>query len=332
MNERGAPGAAFVVFGARLASMSDHGPHADEVDPCLASAPFLTNPDRWFDEPEGARVPDGMRVIDAHVHLFPAGVFEAIWRWFDAHGWRVRYRLHAERVVEFLTSRGVERLCALAYSHKPGLSTVLNDFMHEVARAHPQVMALGTVLPGEPDAEAIVRRALGPLGLRGLKLHCHVQRMAADDPRIDPVYALCQDMGRPVLIHSGREPSMAAYGVNTRELCAASQIERVLRRYPRLTLVVPHLGADEYDDYEALLGRYENLYLDTTMTVGHYFEVGPPRSLFPGFAGRLLYGSDFPNLPYAWDRELRAIAALDLPDADRHALLAGNALRLFGDG
>ncbi|RYE88864.1 MAG: amidohydrolase [Myxococcales bacterium] len=312
--------------------MTHESTHDGQVDPCLATAPFVTDPDRWLDEPEGARVPDGMVVVDAHVHLFPAGVFEAIWRWFDAHGWRVRYRLHAEQVVAFLHERGVERFCALAYSHKPGLSVVLNDFMHEVARAHPGVMALGTVLPGEPDAVDIARRALGPLGLRGLKLHCHVQKMGADDPRIDPIYALCEQMQRPVLIHAGREPSLAAYGVDTRALCAAAQVERVLQRYPRLTLVVPHLGADEFADYEALLDRYENLYLDTTMAIGDYFTVGPPRSLFPGHAARLLYGTDFPNLPYAWDRELRAIDALGLPAAERHALLAGNALRLFGEG
>ena len=29
---------------------------------------------------------------------------------------------------------------------------------------------------------------------------------------------------------------------------------------------------------------------------------------------RVMYGSDFPNLPYAWDRELRAVAASDLSD------------------
>ena len=132
-------------------------------------------------------------------------------------------------------------------------------------------------MPGEPDAEAVVREALGTLGLRGLKLHCHVQRMAPDDPRLDVVYQLASDAERPILIHAGREPSNPAYGLNTRALCGVDAVERVLQRFPKLKLIVPHLGADEFVEYGALLERYPNLWLDTTMVVGDYFPPAPPR-------------------------------------------------------
>jgi hypothetical protein len=36
-------------------------------------------------------------VIDAHVHVFPAALFEAVRSWFDAYAWPVRYRLDARR-------------------------------------------------------------------------------------------------------------------------------------------------------------------------------------------------------------------------------------------
>ncbi len=299
----------------------------DTLPSCLA--PYI--PRGAIDDPEGASVPAGVTVLDAHVHLFPPAVFEALWRWFDRHAWPVRYRLHAEEVIEFLYSRGVKRFCALHYSHKPGMAESLNRWASELCRSHPGIIPLGTVLPGEPGADDIVREALGPLGLRGIKLHCHVQRMPADDPRIDPVYSRCQDAGAPVVIHAGREPSSEAYGIDTRALCGADQVERVLQRYPRLKLVVPHLGADEFDAYLALLDRHENLYLDTTMSVAGYFPAEIPAGLWPGRASRILYGTDFPNLPYAWDREL--VRVLDaVPDpALRHAVLEGNALRLYGE-
>jgi predicted TIM-barrel fold metal-dependent hydrolase len=44
----------------------------------------------------------------------------------------------------------------------------------------------------------------------------------------------------------------------------------------------------------------------------------------------VLYGSDFPNLPYAWDREVRHLASLRLRDDVEAAVLGQNALRLFG--
>jgi predicted TIM-barrel fold metal-dependent hydrolase len=268
-------------------------------------------------------------VFDAHVHLFPGRLCRAIWDWFDEHAWPVRYRLDAEASIEFLIRRGVTRFAGLVYAHKPGISRSLNHFLAELAAAHSQVVALGTVLPGEPDTEAIVREALGPLDLHGIKLHCHVQKLAADDPRIDPVYALCQDAQRPVVIHAGREPSSDGYGVDTTELCSPDQIERVLQRYPRLRVIVPHLGAADFEAYAAMLSRHEHLYLDTTMALAGYFPNTPPPAIFPRLADRCLYGSDFPNLPYAWDRELKIIAETPMPDATREALLWGNATRLF---
>lgn len=300
----------------------------DRFMPCLHDG--TPSYAKFFDEPDGLRVPEGVKVVDAHVHLFPPSVFEAIWRWFDTNAWPIRYRLHAEQVVEFLIERGVTSFCALHYSHKPGMAAWLNSFVADVARAHSQVMPLATVLPGEPGACDILREAFDTLGARGVKLHCHVQQMAADDPRLEEVYALCEAAERPILIHAGREPSLAAYGVDCRALLAADQVGRVLDRHPRLKLVVAHLGADEFVEYEALLDQHENLWLDTTMTLGEYFQVTPQATLFPGRAARLLFGSDFPNLPYAWDRELVRAVAAPMSNDERDAFLGGNALKLFG--
>ena len=294
---------------------------------------FAAGSEAWLTEPEGERIPGGLRVFDAHVHLFPDRMFDAIWRWFDAYAWPIRYRLYAEQVVEFLLARGVSRFTGLLYAHKPGMARDLNRFMAELARAHSQLVPLGTVYPGEPDAEAVVREALA-LGLRGIKLHCHVQKVAPNDPRLDPVYALCAAARVPVLIHAGREPSFAAYGVDTRKLCGADQVDDVLRRHPALTLIVPHLGADEFGAYAVLLARHPNLWLDTTMAIGGFLEAGEggadtPGKLFPRHADRLLYGTDFPNIPHAWDRELNVIRA-SVPAARQAAVLYENAAKLFG--
>jgi hypothetical protein len=291
-------------------------------------------------DPEGASVPPpeatgGGPVVDAHVHLFPPRVFEAIWRWFDAHAWPVRYRLYAEQVVEFLASRGVRQIVGLHYAHVPGMADALNAFAAELGRSHRDlVVPLGTVLPGEPGAGDVARRALGPLGLHGLKLHCHVQRFAVDDPRLDEVYAACADAGKPVIVHAGREPASPAYAVDARAVCHVDRVRRVLERWPRLTLVVPHLGIDEADAYLRLLGRHDNLWLDTTMACAGFFPEGlePPLASLAPFADRLIYGTDFPNVPYAWDRELRRLVSLPLGAPARRALFSENARRVYQCG
>ena len=54
-----------------------------------------------------------------------------------------------------------------------------------------------------------------------------------------------------------------------------------------------------------------------------------PRRLYEARPERVIYGTDFPNLPYAWDREVRHLAAMKLPDHTLAAILGQNALRLF---
>jgi predicted TIM-barrel fold metal-dependent hydrolase len=40
---------------------------------------------------------------------------------------------------------------------------------------------------------------------------------------------------------------------------------------------------------------------------------------------RVMYGTDFPNIPYAWDRELVRLAARRLPDAALAQVLGDTA-------
>lgn len=279
---------------------------------------------------EGARVDEALGpVTDAHVHVFPDRIFAAIWRWFAEHGWPVRYALRAPEVVSFLLSRGVASLVLLHYAHKPGLARSMNAFVAELCGSDPRLIGLGTVLPGEPDARAIVEEAAA-LGLRGIKLHCHVQAFAPDSEEAALVFEAAEALDLPVVIHAGREPRSPAYAVDTHAVCAAKRTERVLARFPRLRVCVPHFGGDEFDAYEALLERYDNLYLDTTMMLGRYFDDAKvPRRLLSMRPERVLYGTDFPNIPYAWDRELRAVRDEGLREEALAQVLSGTATALF---
>lgn len=283
-----------------------------------------------LEDEEGPRLPEGLPpVVDAHVHLFPDAVFEAVWRWFDQYGWPIRYKLHTPQVVSFLLSRGVSRVVALHYAHKPGMARFLNAYVAEVARAEPRVLGLATVLPGEEGAPEILAEAFAA-GLQGVKLHSHVQCFAPDAPALHEVYAACARAGKPLVMHAGREPASPHYKCDVYALCSAERVERVLKDHPTLKLCVPHLGADEFDAYERLLERHDNLWLDTTMVVAGYFPMPLPRRLLEVRPERILYGTDFPNLPYAWDRELKQLVALKLGDEVEAAILGGNALELFG--
>jgi predicted TIM-barrel fold metal-dependent hydrolase len=266
--------------------------------------------------------------IDSHVHLFPPRVFAAIWRWFDRNAWKIAQKLQAEQILQNLADVGVDRVVGLAYSHVPEMARTLNHFMSELARVHPMLIPLGTVLPGEPDATSIVDEALR-LGLRGFKIHCHVQRVAPDDARLDPIYARAAAAKVPIVIHAGRGPCLPGYAIHPAELCSVDATRRALERHPDLTLVVPHLGYDEEAAYFALLDQFSNLYLDTTMMLADYFPIRIDPSLLVKHSDRVLFGTDFPNIPYEYGRE-RAWIEKHISSPAREKILGTNALRLFG--
>jgi predicted TIM-barrel fold metal-dependent hydrolase len=280
---------------------------------------------------EGDRVPAGLGpVVDAHVHVFPSGIFSAVWQWFDIHAWTIRYQMRTARIFEFLLARGVAHVVALQYAHKPGIAEQLNRYMAEKCRAFPgQVTGLATVFPGEQGAEGYLQQAFDE-GLEGLKLHVHVQCFDINGEYMKGLYDCCQRNAKPLVIHAGREPKSPAYPCDPYELCRAEKVEAVLQEYPDLKVCVPHLGFDEMAEYRRLAERYDNLWLDTTMVLAGYFPLEETIDLRRYRPDRVMYGTDFPNIPYAWDRELKRVQSAGLDRERLTRLLSGNAAEFFG--
>jgi len=280
-----------------------------------------------LDDVEGERLDEALPpVIDAHVHLFPDGFFEAIWRWFEAYGWPIRYKLPSPQVIDFLLSRGVRHIVALHYAHKADIADLMNSYMAQLCAKHPEVTGLATVLPGEEGAAKILSRAFD-MGLRGVKLHCHVQSFAADDQKMEEIYRACIERDLPLVMHAGREPASPEYAIHPHLLCGVERVAEVLRSFPKLRLCVPHLGVDEIVAFTALMQKHDNLWLDTTMAVAGYFPIKDAHRPIVVRPERVMYGTDFPNLPYAWDREVRILA--EQHEGARLAAVLGETARDF---
>src|SRR5260221_1751467 len=183
-------------------------------------------------------------IVDAHVHLFPDRLAQAIRRWFDRHAWSIEHRIGVDECDAKLRAGGVDRMVALPYAHKPGIARALNEFTLELARTHPSVVPCCTVFPGEEGAEQIIDEALSG-AFRGVKIHCHVMKIAPDDPRLDVVWRASARYRKPVTIHCGPEPSLPGYGVDTRAVSGADRLRRGLDKHPDGIAIVPALRADE---------------------------------------------------------------------------------------
>ena len=279
---------------------------------------------------EGACIPKGLpMVVDAHVHIFPHDIFSAIRHWFDENAWRIRYQLTTSKVFDFMLSHGITHVVALQYAHKPGISETLNRYMAQKCQEYPgRVTGLATVFPGEDGAEGVLQRAFDS-GLSGLKLHAHVQCFDMNAEAMNPLYDLCQSNDKPIVMHVGREPKSEAYRCDPYQICSAERLERVLINYPKLRICVPHLGFDEITEYRNLIEKYDTLWLDTTMVLTDYFPIKEIVELKDYRLQRIMYGSDFPNIPYAWDRELKWLAESGLPLDGLERILNKSACDFF---
>lgn len=290
---------------------------------------MLTHPMPSIDDKEGEHVPEFLpAVVDAHVHLFPDHIFASIWKWFDQFGWPIRYKLTSPRTIDFLLSHGIDHIVALQYAHKPGIAREMNKFMADVCRSHPRVSGLATVLPGEKNAAEILKEGF-EMGLAGVKLHAHVQCFDVTGKDIRTVYEACAAFDKPLLMHAGREPKSPKYTCDPYLLCGADKVEQILNDYPELKLCVPHMGADEYEAFQRLHTEYNNLWLDTTMTLSEYLFLDFEFKLDDFRQDRIIFGTDFPNLPYAWDREIKRLCKMNLPEESLALILGWNAKTLF---
>ncbi|RDI63634.1 amidohydrolase family protein [Nocardia pseudobrasiliensis] len=270
-------------------------------------------------------------IIDVHTHFMPEPVMRKVWAYFDAAGpltqrtWPIAYR-HEEQVrLKTLRAFGVRAFTALLYPHKPQMAAWLNEWSAEFAAHTPDCLHTATFYP-EPSAPEYVHTALES-GARVFKVHIQVGDFDPADPLLTEVWGQLSDAAVPAVIHCGSGPVAGRF-------TGPGPVATLLRGFPRLRLIIAHLGAPEYIEFLDLAEQYENVHLDTTMNFTDFFEEQDPfpRAALPrltDLADRILFGSDFPNIPYTYAHALHALERLDLGDDWLRKVCHHNAARLF---
>lgn len=164
-------------------------------------------------------------------------------------------------------------------------------------------------------------------GTRVFKAHVQVGDYSPADPLLNDVWGTIADAGVPVIIHCGSGP---APGVHT----GPDQVHTVLDRHPNLKLIIAHLGMPEYSEFLDLCERFDGVHLDTTMAFTPFIEetMPFPAAELPRLAelgDRILFGSDFPNIPYPYAESLNVLAKVAPDDDWLRKVLYHNAARLF---
>jgi predicted TIM-barrel fold metal-dependent hydrolase len=268
-------------------------------------------------------------IVDVHTHFMPPEILAKVWAYFDSAGpllgrpWPVTYRRSDEERVEHLRSMGVRKFSALSYAHKPGIAGFMNDWTRDFAARTPDALWSATFYP-EPEAATYVP-ALIANGVEVFKVHVQVGDFPPNDPLLEPVWGALAASGTPVVLHAGSGPAPGAY-------TGPAGVADVLSRHPDLALVIAHLGMPEISEFLDLADRYDHVRLDTTMAFVDFWGLPVPDGVVPrlrDLQDKILFGTDFPNIPYAYAHQVEVLQRLDLGDDWMRSVLWDNGAKLF---
>jgi predicted TIM-barrel fold metal-dependent hydrolase len=201
---------------------------------------------------------------------------------------------------------------------------------HEVAgwvRAHPDRFAgfAAVDLARPMDAVRELRRCVGELGFKGLRVIPWLWEAPPTDRRYYPLFAACVELGVPFCTQVGHtgplRPSETGRPI--------PYIDQVAIDFPELVIVAGHIGYPWTEEMVAVARKHERVFIDTSAyTVRRY----PPELVrylrSSGGRRKVLFGTNYPMiLP---EQALAGLDDLDLDEETRGLFLEGNARRVFG--
>ncbi|MCP4107901.1 MAG: amidohydrolase [Desulfobacteraceae bacterium] len=156
--------------------------------------------------------------------------------------------------------------------------------------------------------------------MQGVKVHAWFHNY---DPSelLQDIGAGCQELGLPILIHLGSRPD-------------TSNIQGLIDNFPKLNLILAHLGIPWFRRSWDMAKQYSNIYLDIS---GPYLSAKLVRKAvrFVG-PGKLIFGTDAPygirtaekgKLSYASSKAW--VEKLPLSQEDKEKIFSGNLLKLL---
>jgi len=267
-------------------------------------------------------------IIDFHVHLAarehlnpaPAAFCDSFWA--GRGDWDAL--LTAAGFDAYLASEGVDFAVGLPEVSPLVTGVTPNEYVWERFRDSERLLLFATLNPWLTHGLDREIERLAGLGFRGVKLYPTYQHFFPNDARLYPLYASCQDLGLPIMVHTGSSVFQGAklkYG-------DPLHLDDVAADFPDLTLLMVHGGRGFwYDRAEFLAQLHPNLYLEVSGL--------PPKNLpayFPNLERlhrKVIFGSDWPGNP-GIRRNVAGIEALPLSPEAKEAILGGNAARILG--
>jgi predicted TIM-barrel fold metal-dependent hydrolase len=278
------------------------------------------------------------RVIDVHMHALPPELFKgSASANFGAHRRTANQMVNdpallLKKTIEYMDKNNV----------RLGLLSGDNEMVQSWVKDHPDRF-IASFLPDftledhqaaarqfEKEVEQGRWRAIGELMLpyEGLPL---------SDSTLFPYYEVCERKGIPVFFHTGLdgpEPQRLVLPKFRIELGDPLLLQDIVTRFPKLKVVIMHMGWPYPDHAIYMLYAYPNVYLDTAVVnwiLGRsIFERMLKEAVDTVGSDRILFGSDQMVWPQMITPAVQSITSADfLNSVEKRRILWDNAATLL---
>ncbi len=281
-------------------------------------------------------------LIDVHVHVSRTEherpwVLEFIESQSDADVWKkIDQVLTPTTFRPFLQENGIDWAVALAEDSPATVGVTPHEYVADLcakanAQPDPATGARGKIIPFASlnpftvnDLSLELEKLVKDFGFRGFKAYPVYQHHYMNDIRMYPLYAKAQELGVPMLVHTGSSVFKGArikYG-------DPLHLDDVAIDFPNLTIMMAHSGRPFWYEQAFWLARqHKNVYMELSGLPGKKLL-----EYFPELernADKIVYGSDWPGNPYI-RRNVDAILSLPLKDETKEKILWKNAEKILG--
>ena len=254
-------------------------------------------------------------IIDSHTHLG------------ETNG----KKYTAKDLVAAMDMAGVARALVIAGEDDP------TDEIIRQCEPYDQLDVIGWVDYKNLGEEQIAKNVeyLDNRKIKGLKFYTGYERYYPNDPKLFPLYQLCEEKNKPVIFHTG------VLEVGYKGLLKQAhpiEIDEVATLYPDLKIVMAHFGNPWIMDSAAVVSKNPNVYVDVSGYFMEYQSI-PDESVqefvsdlkrFKSFVGdykKCLFGTDWPI--YDLKEYKEAVDQLELTEEEKELVFWRNAKQIF---
>ncbi|MDR2161123.1 MAG: amidohydrolase family protein [Desulfovibrio sp.] len=271
-------------------------------------------------------------VIDFHIHLVRYNppsqslldLMDSVFPRREDYEAFERTYADPDAFVRMITENGLDYGVILAEEAPLTTGRASNDQVAEFCAGRGKLIPFCTVNPHlDQDPPGILKKYCGDLGFKGLKLYPTYNHFYPNEAKMYPLYGLAQEMGIPVLFHTGSSVFRHArikYG-------NPIFFDDVAQDFPRLNIVLAHGGRGAwYDEAMTMARLHRNISIDVTgLPVRKLLQYFPDMDRF---SHSFIFGTDWPQVVIR--DSIAKFSQIGLSEESRRRILGGNAARLLG--